>query len=386
MNFIDLKSQQLTELANGRTLRSLINDRISCVLDHGQYILGPEVNELESALASYVGASHCVCVSSGTDALLLALMSIGVQPGDEVITSPFSFVATAEVITLLGAHPVFVDIDPLTYNLDPDLLERAISNRTKAIIPVSLYGQPANFSVINPIASHFGIPVIEDGAQSFGSTHYGQRSCSLSTIGTTSFFPSKPLGCYGDGGALFTNDKDLAERIRRISRHGQSRRYFHTEQGINGRIDTIQAAILLAKLEVFDSEVQARQRLGTTLTTMLNSYGISQSPYVSPENTSVYAQYTIQVPNRDAFIKDLQLDGIPTAVHYPTLLCMQPSIAMRPPCQARCHSGCSTPVSLSISQRVVSLPFHPYLTDSDLHNIVSAVATAYSSSSRSLQG
>jgi UDP-2-acetamido-2-deoxy-ribo-hexuluronate aminotransferase len=252
MQFIDLKAQQRQPLADGRSLRQAIDARIAGVLEHGQYILGPEVAELEQRLAGYVGVDHCVAVASGTDALLVALMALGVQAGDQVITTPFSFIATAETIALLGAVPVYVDIDPATDNLDPDRLEESITPRTRAIIPVSIYGQPADFGAINAIAKRHGLPVIEDGAQSFGATHHGQRSCGLSTIGTTSFFPSKPLGGYGDGGACFTSDGELAERMRRISRHGQTSRYFHTDVGVNGRIDTLQAAIVLAKLELFE--------------------------------------------------------------------------------------------------------------------------------------
>ena len=261
MHFIDLKAQQQQVLPEGRSLREVVDARIAAVLDHGQYILGPEVAQLEQRLAAYVGVEHCIAVSSGTDALLIALMALGVKSGDEVITTPFSFIATAEAIVLLGAVPVYVDIDPLTYNLDPSKIEVSISPRTKAIIPVSLYGQPADFSAINLIAERYGLPVIEDAAQSFGAQQNGRQSCNLSTIGTTSFFPSKPLGGYGDGGACFTNDAELAGVMRRISLHGQSRRYMHTELGVNGRLDTLQATILLAKLELFDAELYPASEL-----------------------------------------------------------------------------------------------------------------------------
>ena len=245
MQFIDLVEQQCQLLPDGRTIREAVDARSASVLDHGRYILGPEVQELETILAEYVGVQHCIAVSSGTDALLIALMALGVQAGDEVITTPFSFISTSETIALLGASPVYVDIDPATYNLDPIKLEAKISSRTKAIIPVSLYGQPANFLAINEIAQRYDLPVIEDGAQSFGSEQHGRRSCGLSTVGTTSFFPSKPFGGYGDGGACFTDDPELADHMLRISRHGQTQRYFHTDIGVNGRIDTLQAAILL---------------------------------------------------------------------------------------------------------------------------------------------
>jgi UDP-2-acetamido-2-deoxy-ribo-hexuluronate aminotransferase len=376
MQFIDLKAQQQQRLADGRSLREVIDGRIAAMLDHGQYILGPEVAELEQRLAVYVGVEHCVAVASGTDALLIALMALGVQAGGEVITTPFSFIATAETIALLGAIPVYVDIDSATYNLDPYRLEAAITARTKAIIPVSLYGQPADFGAINAIAVRHGLPVIEDGAQSFGATQHGRRSCGLSTIGTTSFFPSKPLGGYGDGGACFTADGELAERMRRISRHGQSRRYCHTDLGVNGRIDTLQAAIVLAKLEVFEAEVEARGRIGAALSAKLQDAGIRSTPQLAPGNTSVYAQYTLQVSNRAAVQDALQQQGIPTAVHYPSLLCQQPGLADRGACGQHCQQHCGCPVAQAASERVLSLPMHPYLSSKNQDIIVAAVISA----------
>src|SRR5688572_29416369 len=262
MDFIDLKTQY-------RRLREPLNARIQAVLDHGQYVLGAETIELERRLADYVGTKHCIGASSGTDTLLMALMALGIGPGDEVITSPFTFIATGEMIALAGATPVFVDIDRKTYNIDPALIERAITPRTKAIMPVSLYGQCADFDAINAIAKKHRIPVIEDGAQSFGGSYKGKKSCALSEIGSTSFFPSKPLGCYGDGGALFTDDDELAKLFREIRVHGQDRRYHHPRLGINGRLDTLQAAILLAKLDIFDEEVAARARIGARYTEMI---------------------------------------------------------------------------------------------------------------------
>jgi UDP-2-acetamido-2-deoxy-ribo-hexuluronate aminotransferase len=345
MQFIDLAAQQQQRLGDGRTLRQTIDARMAVVLDHGQYILGPEVAELEQRLASYVGVEHCVSVASGTDALLIALMALGVKSGDEVITTPFSFIATAETIALLGAVPVYVDIDPATYNLDPSKIEPAITPRTRAILPVSLYGQPADLTAINAIAARHHLPVIEDGAQSFGASQHGRRSGGLSTIGTTSFFPSKPLGGYGDGGACFTGDGELAERMRRISRHGQSRRYFHTDVGINGRIDTLQAAIVLAKLDVFEAEVEARGGIGAGLSQKLQAADITSTPQLAPGNTSVYAQYTIQVENRPAVQASLKARGIPTAVHYPTLLCQQPALAEGSSCAQRCRQACGCPLA-----------------------------------------
>jgi len=376
MQFIDLRAQQQQRLADGRSLRQVIDARIAAVLDHGQYILGPEAAELEQRLAAYVGVDHCVAVASGTDALLIALMALGVRAGDEVITTPFSFIATAETIALLGAVPVYVDIDPATYNLDPGLLEAAINARTKAIIPVSLYGQPADFKAINAIAARHGIPVIEDGAQSFGATQHGRRSCGLSTIGTTSFFPSKPLGGFGDGGACFTADGELAERMRRISRHGQSRRYFHTDVGVNGRIDTLQAAIELAKLELFEAELAARGRIGAALSRRLQAAGIGSIPQLAPGNTSVYAQFTIQVDHRPTVQTALKEQGIPTTVHYPTLLCQQPALAGQGPCAEHCRQCCGCPVAQTASERVLSLPMHPYLSEADQEEIAAAVARA----------
>jgi UDP-2-acetamido-2-deoxy-ribo-hexuluronate aminotransferase len=317
-----------------------------------------------------------VAVASGTDALLIALMALGVQAGDEVITTPFSFIATAETIALLGAVPVYVDIDPVSYNLDPSLLEAAITPSTRAILPVSLYGQPADFDAINAIAARHSLPVIEDGAQSFGASQHGRRSGALSTIGITSFFPSKPLGGYGDGGACFTGDGALAGRMRRISRHGQSRRYFHTEVGVNGRIDTLQAAIVLAKLEVFAAEVEARGRIGAALSQKLQAAGIGSTPQLASGNTSVYAQFTIQVENRPAVHAALKAQGIPTAVHYPTLLCQQPALAGSGSCAQRCRQTCACPVAQAARERVLSLPMHPYLSEADQERIVAAVAAA----------
>ena len=312
-------------------------------------------------------------MASGTDALLIALMALEVQAGDEIITTPFSFISTSETIALLGATPVYVDIDPVTYNLDPNKLEKAISPKTKAIIPVSLYGQPADFYSINEIAGQQKIPVIEDAAQSFGSTQHGHRSCGLSTIGTTSFFPSKPLGGYGDGGACFTNKSELADRMRRISRHGQARRYFHTDIGVNGRIDTLQAAILLAKWPNFDDEVVARERIGAAYSRKLKTAGFSSTPQLAKGNTSVYAQYTVQVNQRSEVQAFLKHQGIPTAVHYPHLLCQQPALRCQ---EINCKKGCAAPVALEISRRVLSLPMHPWLSDEDQNRVVDALLSA----------
>jgi len=356
IEFIDLKTQQQRILPD-------VERRIKAVLAHGQYIMGPEVYELEEKLAAYVGVKHCISASSGTDTLLIALMALGIGPGDEVITSPFTFIATGEMIALAGAKPVFVDIDPRTYNIDPCLIEAAITPRTKAIMPVSLYGQCADFDTINEIAEKYNLPVIEDGAQSFGAMYKGKRSCGLSTIGSTSFFPSKPLGCYGDGGALFTNDDELASAMRQIRAHGQDRRYHHPRIGINGRMDTLQATILLAKLEIFDEEVAARARIGTRYTELLRNKVVT--PFISPENTSVYAQYTVQMENRDGVQKKLGEYSVPTAVHYPVPLHLQPVF------EELVFQKGSFPVSEAAGNKVMSLPMHPYLTDDEIVFIAS---------------
>lgn len=359
--FIDLATQQ-------QRIRADLDRRLQAVLGHGQYIMGPEVGELEEKLADYCGVHHAIAVSSGTDALLIAMMALEIGPGDEVITSPFTFIATGEMIALLGATPVFVDIDPGTYNLDPLRLEAAITVRTKAIMPVSLYGQCADFDAINAIAAKHNLPVVEDACQSFGATYRGRKSCALSTIGCTSFFPSKPLGCYGDGGACFTNDKALAKRIRQIMSHGQDRRYHHPVLGINGRLDTLQAAILLAKLEIFGDEVAARERVGKRYSELLSGVGVT--PHIALGSSSVYAQYTVQVEKRDEVTNKLQEQGIPTAVHYPVPLHMQPVFAgLNKPVG-------SFPVSEEVSGKVMSLPMHPYLTDNDLAFVTDAVKEA----------
>ena len=361
--FIDLKAQY-------QALKPLIQERINRVLEHGQYIMGPEVKELEDKLAAYVGTKHCIAASSGTDTLLIALMALGIGPGDEVITTPFSFIATGEMIALIGAKPVFVDIDPRTYNIDPSKIEAAITPKTKAIMPVSLYGQCADMDAINVIADKHGLPVIEDAAQSFGATYKGRKSCALSTIGSTSFFPSKPLGGYGDGGALFTNDDTLAKAMKEIRVNGQDRRYHHPRIGINGRLDTLQAAILLAKLERFDWEVEQRQRIGAGYTAMLKASDAKAiTPYIEAHNTSVFAQYSILVENRDQVANQLNEQGIPTAVHYPVPLNQQPAYQ-------ELSDGGPTPTSGNIACRVMSLPMGPDLSEPEQSRIISALALA----------
>jgi UDP-2-acetamido-2-deoxy-ribo-hexuluronate aminotransferase len=340
MPFIDLKAQY-------EALKPQIQERINKVLDHGQYIMGPEVGELEAKLCAYTGAKHCITVASGTEALLISLMAIGIKPGDEVITTPFTFAATAEVIVLLGAVPVFVDIEPDTCNIDATKIEAAITSKTKAIMPVSLYGQPAGMDEINAIATLHNLLVIEDAAQSFGAEYKGKKSCNLSDIGCTSFFPSKPLGCYGDGGAIFTNDDVIAQACREIRVHGQSKRYVHTRIGVGGRMDTLQCAIVLAKLERFEWEVKQRLLVGARYNQLLDSKGI-QRVQQRADRTSVFAQYTIFVKQRDQLQETLKLAGIPTSVHYPVPLNEQSA-----------YKGIGrgiTPKSSEIAMQVMSLP------------------------------
>jgi UDP-2-acetamido-2-deoxy-ribo-hexuluronate aminotransferase len=361
MEFVDLKAQY-------RHLKPRIDARIQAVLDHGRFILGPEVQELEGRLAARVAARHAIGCASGTDALLLAMMALGIGRGDEVITSPFTFFATGEMTTLLGATPVFVDIDPVTYNIDPALIESAITPRTRAILPVSLYGQPAHMGAINEIAARHKLPVIEDAAQSFGALYHGQHSGNLSTIGCTSFFPSKPLGCYGDGGACFTNDDALAQAMIELRNHGQSGRYLHTRIGINGRIDTLQAAILLAKLDVFDEELIARAEAADRYTALLKD--AVHTPDVLPGRTSAWAQYTIELDDREAVEKSMRAAGIPTAVHYPMPLHLQPVYASLGIERGR------YPVSERAAERVLSLPMHPYLEPEQIGRVCEAVKGA----------
>jgi UDP-2-acetamido-2-deoxy-ribo-hexuluronate aminotransferase len=369
MDFIDLKTQY-------RRLKPSIDARISRVLEHGQYIMGPEVAELEQRLAEYVGSKHCIGVASGTDALLISLMALGIRPGDEVITVPFTFFATAEMIALIGARPVFVDVDRRSYNMDPAKLEAAITPRTRAIMPVSLYGQCPDLDAINDIAGNHGLPVIEDAAQSFGATYKGRRSGGLTTIGATSFFPSKPLGCYGDGGALFTNDETLARLMREIRVHGQDRRYHHPRIGLTARLDSIQAAVLLAKLETFDEEVEARHRLGKRYSELIGiKFGTGaqakvHAPDVEAFNTCVFAQYTVEVEHRDIVETRMKQQEVPTAVHYPLALHMQPVF------EGLGHAEGDFPNSEAAARRVVSLPMHPYLTDEQQVRVVDALARA----------
>lgn len=385
--FIDLKTQY-------QALQPQIKERMNRVLEHGQYIMGPETKELEEKLQAFTSAKHCITVASGTEALLISLMALGIEPGDEIITTPFTFVATIEVIVLLGARPVFVDIEPDTCNIDASKIEAKITSKTKAIMPVSLYGQVADMDEINAIAAKNNLPVIEDAAQSFGAEYKGNKSCNLSTIGCTSFFPSKPLGCYGDGGAIFTNDDNIAKACKEIRLHGQSQRYVHTRVGVGGRMDTLQCAVLLAKLERFDWEIAQRQRIAQRYRELIAN-GLSQdsalhnkevgslrgehSPAwqsiaacdirlatLRPDRTSVYAQYTVLVRERDAHQKRMSEAGIPTAVHYPVPLNEQPAY------KHLCCSDC-TPIAQQVAKQVMSLPMSPDLSSEDQNKIVGAL-------------
>lgn len=362
MQFIDLKSQYVA-------LKPHIDARIQRVLDHGQYIMGPEVRELEQRLETFTGAKHCITVASGTEALLIALMALDIKPGDEVITTPFTFAATAEVIVLLGARPVFVDVEPDTCNIDTSKMESLISDRTRAIMPVSLYGQVADMDEINAIAArHGGIPVIEDAAQSFGAQYRGSRSCNVSLVGCTSFFPSKPLGCYGDGGAIFTSDDALAQACREIRVHGQSKRYVHSRVGVGGRMDTLQCAIVLAKLERFDWELQRRIEVGDLYCTGLTSCSEATPVSVRPDRNSVWGQFTVLARDRGVLKDRLESAGIPTAIHYPLPLHRQPAYA--PIC-----GMVACPVSEQVSERVLSLPMSAYMDETQVNSVIRAIRT-----------
>jgi UDP-2-acetamido-2-deoxy-ribo-hexuluronate aminotransferase len=358
MEFIDCKEQY-------RRYKTEIDDRMRAVLAHGQYVMGPEVFELEQALAKYVGVRHCITGSSGTHTLEIALRALGIGPGDEVVTVPFTWISTAEVIALVGARPVFVDIEPDTFNINADLLPGAINSRTKAILPVSLFGQMPDYARINGLAAQHGLPVIEDAAQSFGAEQCGRKSAGVTTIGSTSFFPAKPLGCFGEGGALFSNDDPLAEKMKAIRTHGGVQRHHHPLLGTNGRFDTIQAAVLLAKLPHFQWEVQERGRIGARYSAALQ--GFCTVPAVAPGNTHVYAQYTIRVPERDQVAERLRRLGIPTAVHYPKCLHEQPVFS-----KLGYNLG-DFPESERASQEVLSLPMHPFLLPEQQDQIVGAL-------------
>ena len=341
--------------------KQAIDKAMSEVVNTSSFIMGPAVTELENKLSHFVGAKHSISCSSGTDALLLAMMAMDIQPGDEIITTPFTFIATAETIAFLKAKPVFVDIEETTYNIDPLKIEAAITDKTKAIIPVSLYGQPADMEEINFIANRHNITVIEDAAQSFGATYKGNKSCNLSDMACTSFFPAKPLGCFGDGGAVFTKDDYLAEKIKSLRLHGQSKRYHHQYVGIGGRLDTLQAAVLNAKLDHYDKDVKRRQEVAQTYSKYLNHH--ISIPVIKKDRTSVWAQYSIRVEQREVVQQKLKAKGIPTAVHYPMPLHLQECFAYL------AGKKGDFPIAEKVSEEIMSLPMNPYLTEEEIDYI-----------------
>ena len=342
-----------------------IEANIQAVLDKSNYIMGEEVKLLEQQLQEFTGAKYAITCSNGTDALLLAMMAMDIQPDDEIITTPFTFIATAETIALMKAKPVFVDVDPVSYNIDPSKIEAAITEKTKAIMPVSLYGQPADMDEINAIAKKHKLKVIIDGAQSFGSTYKGKTDSNLGDISTTSFFPAKPLGCYGDGGAVFTNNDEYAEKMKMMRVHGQNKRYHHKYIGMGGRLDTIQAAVLLAKLPRYTKEIEGRQAVAQKYTQALHA--AVETPQVKADRTSVWAQYTVRVKNRDQVQESLKQAGIPTAVHYPMPLHLQECFQYLGLKQG------DYPISEEIAKEVMSLPMNPFLVDEEIDYISQAI-------------
>lgn len=360
MKFCDLGKQY-------NLYRQEIDAAIQGVINTTAFINGPDVKLLESELAEFSGAKHAIACSSGSDAIQLALMGLDVQAGDEVICPAFTFIATGTMISLTGAVPIFVDVDPVTFNLDPEKIEEKITNRTKGIIAVSLYGQCADFDAINAIAKKHDLWVMEDGAQSFGAEYKGKRSCNLTSIAITSFFPAKPLGCYGDGGAIFTSDDAMAEKLLMIRNHGQEKRYYHKMIGMNGRMDTLQAAIIRAKLKHFPDEIILRNKVTQAYSEALKD--LVDTPVVKEDNLSVWAQYTIRVEERDALRAALQEKGIPTAVHYPMPLPRQEAFK-------DLKQGDDYPVSNRLSESVMSLPMHAFLTEEEIAQVVSAIREA----------
>ncbi len=358
IEFIDLKAQY------GK-YKEEIDTAILNVCSSAQFILGKEVTVLEENLSKFTESKHAISLSSGTDALLLALMALDIKAGDEVITTPFTFYASSEVIAFLGAKPVFIDIFEDTYNMNYNQLEEKINSKTKAIMPISLYGQVADMNMINKIAEKHNIPVIEDACQSFGAMYNGKKSCNLSTIGTTSFFPSKPLGCYGDGGALFTNDDKLATKILAMRNHGQTERYMHEYLGINGRLDTIQAAVLNVKLKYFDDELKTREKIGSRYSNLINALNKNiVTPSIKDDRNSVYAQYSIRVKDRENVIATLTEHSVPTAIHYPKPLHEQKVFDYLG------HKRGDFPISELVANEIMSLPMSPFLSETDQDYIV----------------
>lgn len=356
INFIDLQGQY-------QKYKKEIDKEIHEVLDTSMYI-GGKVKTLEENLAKYMGCKHAIACSSGTDALLLALMALDIKAGDEVITTPFTFIATAEMISFVGAIPVFIDIDEKTYNIDSSKIEAAISGKTKAIIPVSLFGQVANMDAINGIAKKHNLKVIEDAAQSFGAEYKGEKSCNLSDIGTTSFFPAKPLGCYGDGGAVFTNDDVIADKMRVILNHGQTKRYVHSEIGINGRLDAIQAGVLNVKLKYYNEEIQKRQEIAQYYNENLKSVIV---PFIEENNLSVWAQYCIRVKNRDEVLKKCSDKNVPTGVYYPIPLHLQEVF------EYLGYKKGDFPITEKVSEDIMALPMSAFLTKEEQDYIIEVI-------------
>lgn len=363
--FVDLKTQY-------KALKNEIDGRIQKVLDHGAFINGPEVTELEEKLAAHTGVKHALACASGTDALLIPMMALGIGPGDEVITTCFSFIATAETIVLAGAKPVYVDIDPQTYNLDVKQVEKAITAKTKAIVPVSLYGQVADMDELNALAQKHKLHVIEDSAQSYGARYKNKKSGALSIAAGTSFFPAKPLGCYGDGGAIFTNDDTLAKAMKEIREHGSESRYYHTRLGVNGRLDTLQCAILIAKLGRYDWEIEQRQKIAARYNDAFASIKAEgfATPVVKADRDSVWAQYTLRVGDRGNFQKKLTEAGVPTSVHYPRIMPEQPWYKEHTP------STGSWPEGRKAADTVISIPMYPDMDSATQDRIITAVQTA----------
>lgn len=359
VNFIDLKKQYAA-------IKDEVQQQIDTVLNHGQYILGAEVQELETALCNFSGSKYCVTCSNGTDALLLAFMAIGIKPGDEVILPAYSYFASAEMLPLIGAKPVFVDIERETFNIDAKLIEQAITPKTKAILPVSLFGQMADMDLIQEIATKHNLKVIEDGAQSFGAAYKGKKSCSMSDLSTTSFFPAKPLGCYGDGGAVFTNDEAIYNDLLSFRFHGQESKNYHTKIGINGRMNTLQCAIMLPKLKRFSWELEQRQRIADNYTQAFSKYSDRiTTPFVAAERSSVWAQYTLCMSDREGFQAKMTAEGIPTAIYYPRGMHQQPVFE-------EFYNG-SMPNTEWVSEKVISLPMFPDMSESEQATIIDAV-------------
>jgi len=348
-----------------QTYKDKIDSNIQAILNKSNYILGEEVDILEKELQNFTGAKYAISCSSGTDALLLAMMAIDIQPDDEIITTPFTWISTAEMIALLKATPVFVDIEPDTYNIDANLIERVITKKTKAIMPVSLYGQPPDIEVIQAIANKYNLKVIIDGAQSFGSTYKNKKDSNLGDISITSFFPSKPLGCYGDGGAVFTNNEDYAKKIKLLRVHGQNKRYYHQYIGIGGRLDTIQAGILLAKLPYFAEELKKRQKVGDRYTGGLSN--ILKTPVIKPERSSSWAQYTLRVKNRDVLQLKLKEDGIPTSIFYPLPLHLQECFKYLN------YKKNIFPVSEKSAAEVISIPINAFISNKTVDFIIDSI-------------